>query len=97
MRRAPVRDVEADLSSYLEQCKAEGPIVITQNGEAVAVLLAPRDHEDLERLVLGHSPHFHALLEQSRQSIRAGKGLSSDELWQTVEQRGKDEEDGTTG
>jgi hypothetical protein len=70
----------------------EGPVVLTDNGRAIAVLLAPRDEEDLERLVLSHSPRFQAVLEQSRQSIAAGKGLSRDEFWQTVEQRTGGEE-----
>ena len=37
MRIAPLADVKARLSAYLEQCEAEGPIVITRNGKAVAV------------------------------------------------------------
>ena len=87
MKRVPVADVEAHLSAYLEQCQREGPIVLTENGKAIAVLLAPRDEDDLERLILSQSARFQALLEQSRQSIEAGKGLSRDEFWQAVEQR----------
>jgi prevent-host-death family protein len=87
MKRVPVADAEADLSAYLEECQREGPIVLTENGRAIAVLLAPRDEEDLERLVLSHTPRFQAVLEQSRQSIEAGNGLSRDEFWQAVEQR----------
>ena len=92
MRSVPVADVEADLSAYLEQCRTEGPIAITQNGETIAVLLAPRDEDDLERLSLGHSPRFQALLDQSRQSIKAGKGLSRDAFWQAVEARDSERE-----
>lgn len=92
MKRVPVADAAAHLSAYLEECQTEGPIVITQNEKTVAVLLAPRDEEDLERLVLAHSPRFQALLDQSRQSIKAGKGLSRDEFWQAVEQRSHDKE-----
>jgi prevent-host-death family protein len=96
MKTALAADVGANLDRYLEQCRTEGPIVITQDGKAVAVLLAPRDEEDLERLVLGHSPRFQAVLEQSRQSIADGKGLSRDEFWQAVEQQSKDKHDPTT-
>ncbi len=94
MKRVPVADVEGQLSTYLEECQREGPIVLTENGRAIAVLLAPRDEEDLERLVLSHSPRFQAVLERSRQSIDAGKGLSRDAFWQAVEQR--DGEKGST-
>ena len=51
-------------------------MIITRNGKTVAVFLAPRDAEDLEPLVLAHSPRFQALLDESRASIGAGKGLS---------------------
>ena len=87
MKIAPVADVKARLSAYLEECMNNGPVVITRNGKAVALLLAPIDEEDLERLVLSRSPRFQALLDKSRQSIEAGKGLSSDEFWKAVEKR----------
>jgi prevent-host-death family protein len=87
MKFASLADVKARLSAYLEECKQEGPIIITRNGKAVAVLLAPYDEEDLERLVLARSPRFQALLSQSRQSIEQGKGLPRDEFWKAVRQR----------
>jgi len=89
MKIAPLADVKARLSAYLEECETEGPVIITRNGKAVALLLAPKDEEDLERLILAHSPRFQALLEKSRQSIKAGKGVSHNEFWKTVAQRHK--------
>jgi len=50
--------------------------------------MSPLNTEDLERLALVHSPHFQAPLEQSRESIKVGKGLSRDAFWRAVEQRG---------
>jgi prevent-host-death family protein len=93
MRVAPLADVKARLSAYVDQCGAEGPVVITRNGRAVAVLLTPYDDDDLERLLLGRSPRFQALLNRSRQSIQEGKGLSEKEFWGAVRKRvqqGKD-------
>jgi len=87
MKVASVADVEAHLSAYLTECAQEGPVVITRDGEAVAVLVVPVDEDDLERLVLARSPRFQALLNKSRQSIKAGKGLSRDEFWRAVRQR----------
>src|SRR6185295_2607511 len=87
MRITPLATVKAQLSAYLEHCKEEGPIVITRNGKAVAVLLAPIDDDDLEGLLLARSPRFQALLDKSRASIRAGKGLSSQQLWDAVARR----------
>ena len=38
MRIAPLADVKARLSAYVEQCETDGPVVITLNGRAVAIL-----------------------------------------------------------
>ena len=84
MRIAPLADVKARLSAYLEQCETEGPVVITRNGRAVAVLLTPVNDDDLENLLLARSPRLQALLAKSRESIQAGKGLSSRDFWKAV-------------
>jgi prevent-host-death family protein len=87
MRIVPLADVKARLSAYLDECGVEGPVVITRNGKPAAVLLVPYDDDDLERLMLGRSPRFQALLDRSRQSIKEGKGLSEDEFWDAVRKR----------
>ena len=90
MRIAPVADVKASLSAYLDECGVEGPVVITRNGKAVAVLLVPYDDDDLERLMLGRSPRFQALLNRSRRSIKEGKGLSGEAFWAAVRKRARE-------
>lgn len=87
MRIAPLAEVKAQLSAYIDQCEAQGPVVITRNGKAVAVLLAPVDDDDLESLLLSRSPRFQSLLARSRASIKEGKGLSRDEFWEAVADR----------
>jgi prevent-host-death family protein len=89
MRIAPLADVKARLSAYLDECGAEGPLVITRNGKPAAVLLVPTDDDDLERLTLARSSRFQALLNRSRQSIKAGKGLSERAFWAAVRQRAR--------
>jgi prevent-host-death family protein len=89
MRIAPLADVKARLSAYLDEC-AEGPVVITRNGKAAAVLLVPYDDDDLERLILGRSPRFQALLDRSRQSIKEGKSLSEKAFWEAVRKRARE-------
>ena len=84
------------LSAYLNQCEAEGPIVITRNGKAVAVLLAPHDDDDLERLLLGRCVRFQAMLNRSRQSIKGGKGLSEEDFWKAVSDRTQQRKAATT-
>jgi prevent-host-death family protein len=87
MKIAPLADVKARLSAYVDDCGANGPIVITRNGKAVAVLLVPTDEDDLERLLLARSPLVQSILNRSRKSIAQGKGLSEDEFWKAVEVR----------
>ncbi len=87
MKVAPVADVKAKLSAYLERIQVEGPVVITKNGRVAAVLLAPTDDDDLERILLARSPRFQALLRKSRKSISEGRGLSHKEFWRAVKER----------
>ena len=87
MKIAALADVKAHLSAYLDECENEGPVIITRNGRPAAVLLAPKDNDDLERLILAHSREFQSLLSRSRRSIRAGKGVAHDEFWKGVARR----------
>ena len=87
MRIAPLADVKARLSAYLDECGEEGPIVITRNGKPAALLLVPYDDEDLERLMLGRSARFQAMLDRSRRSLEEGKGLSEEDFWKAVRKR----------
>ncbi len=47
MRIASIADVKARLSTYLKESQ-EGPVIVTRNGKAVAVLLAVTDEDELE-------------------------------------------------
>jgi prevent-host-death family protein len=87
MKIAPLAEVKAQLSAYVQRSAADGPVVITRNGRAVAVLLTPFDDDDLERLILARSPHFQHLLGRSRRSLKAGKGLSRGRFWKAVAAR----------
>ena len=51
MKVAAVADVKARLSAYLKDTQT-GPVIVTRNDKAVAVLLAVGDDDELERLVL---------------------------------------------
>jgi len=84
MKVAPVADVKARLSEYLERC-AEGPVVVTKNGRPAAVLLAVSDEGELERLLLAHTPRFRALLEAAERRIRQGRGISHAQFWESVQ------------
>jgi prevent-host-death family protein len=101
MKIASVADIKAHLSAYLK-ASAQGPVVVTHNGKAVAVLLAVGDDEDLERLLMAHSPKLQAILAAARQRIREGKGIPHEQFWKQVEKdrgikgSGKREKNGRT-
>lgn len=48
---------------------------------------APLDKDDLERMVLAHSPRLHSVLAKSQESLAAGKGVPHDEFWKSVKAR----------
>ncbi|MBM3317055.1 MAG: type II toxin-antitoxin system Phd/YefM family antitoxin [Candidatus Eisenbacteria bacterium] len=81
MRIASLAEVKAKLSAYLQEIETTGPVVITRNGKAVAILLAPIDDDDLERLLLSRSPRFRSVLSESRASLCAGKGITHASFW----------------
>jgi prevent-host-death family protein len=89
MNIAPLAEVKAKLSAFVDEAEAKGPVVITRNGKAVAVLIAPTDADDLEQLVFSRSNKLLAIIEQSRQSIREGKGIPASEFWKQVRRRSK--------
>jgi len=87
VRIVSLAEVKAKLSAFLDEAGASGPVVITRNGRAVAVLLAPIDDDDLERLLLSRSPRFRSLLLKARASIQGGKGIHHKEFWESVSRR----------
>jgi prevent-host-death family protein len=84
MRIAPVVEVKAKFSAYLEESKS-GPVIVTKNGKAVAVLLAVEDEDELERLILAYSPKFQAIMRKGKAQIKAGESLSHEKFWEEVE------------
>src|SRR6059036_2885351 len=89
MKIASVADVKARLSAFLKE-SPEGPVVVTRNGKAVAVLLAVTDDDELERLVLAHSPKFQALLDKSRRRIEETGGIPHEVFWHQVEAQSRE-------
>src|SRR5438477_2399850 len=84
MKIPSVADVKTRFSAYLKESE-QGPVIVTRNGKAVAVLLAVTDEDELERLVLAHSPRFQAVLEKSRRQIEKSGGIPHDVFWREVD------------
>ena len=84
MKIASVADVKAHFSDYLKST-AQGPVLITRHGKPAAILLAVGDEEELERLLMAHSPRLQAILEAARERIQAGAGIPDEDFWEDVE------------
>jgi prevent-host-death family protein len=88
MKIAPVATVKAKFSAYLKASEDE-PIIVTRNGKPVAVILGVSDEEELEKLLLAHSPRLKSLLESAKQRIDTTGGLPHDAFWNAVESESK--------
>jgi prevent-host-death family protein len=96
MKIASVAEVKARLSSYLK-ASASGPVVVTRNGKAVAVLLGVDDDDELERLLFAHSPKLRAILDAADRRVDEGSGIDHDEFWQQVESADRAREENGSG
>jgi prevent-host-death family protein len=85
MNIASIANVKARLSAYIKKSE-EGPVIITRNGQPVAVLVPVLDDDDLERLILAYTPKFRRLIEAADRRIKETGGIKHEEFWQTVEQ-----------
>ena len=86
MKTASIADVKAKFSSYVKASK-KSPVVITQNGKAVAAIIPVLHEDDLERLLMAYNPKLRAILAKSKAQIRAGLGIPENEFWRRVESR----------
>ena len=84
MKIASVADVKAHFSHYL-RASEQGPVIVTRNGKPAAVILAVTDEDELERLMMAHSPRLQAILADARQRIESGRGIRDDEFWNEVQ------------
>ena len=78
----PISYVKANSARVLEQVNTSGPMVITQNGEASAVLMGVRDYE---RLTEGIA--LMKILSLGEKSIREGKGVPAKEAFGHIRAR----------
>ena len=89
MKIASVADVKARLRAYLKET-AEGPVIVTRNGKAVAVLLGVTDEDELKRGA-GHSPKFQGAPQQVPASDRRDRRHSPRRLLAEVEAESRKE------
>lgn len=84
MKVASATEIAADFAEYLKASEQE-PVVVMSNGAPVAVLLRTEGEEDLERLLMGHSPNLQTILEAARKRFREGAGIPHETFWKEVE------------
>lgn len=73
---------EADATATLAEYAAEigsDPLIVTSEGRPVAALV-PIENTDLETASLSTNPQFIDLIERSRASVRAEKGVPGEEM-----------------
>lgn len=79
MIRVALNEVKDDLSRYLRMAETED-VIITRHGVPAGLLIGFEDPEDWWEELLLRNPRFQERVEESRQSIREGKGITLDAL-----------------
>ena len=79
----PIGDFKAHLSKRIRELRARRrPLVVTQNGKAAAILLAP---EEFDRLM--SQAQFVAAVKEGFDDLEAGRVLGHDELGRRLDAR----------
>ena len=80
MKIAPIADVKARFSAYLEEARSH-VVIVTKNGRPEALLVSVSHEDDLESLILAHSPKFRRLIARAEAQIARGEGLTAEAVW----------------
>ena len=78
----PISYVKANTGKVLEQVNTRGPMIITQNGEAAAVLMGVKDYE---RLTEGIA--LLKILSLGEKSIQEGRAVPAEEAFARIRAR----------
>jgi prevent-host-death family protein len=68
MKTESLREVKNNLSHVIDELPATGPVVITRNGKASALLLPVDTDTDLETLLLSSNRRFWDLFDRAAKS-----------------------------
>jgi PHD/YefM family antitoxin component YafN of YafNO toxin-antitoxin module len=82
MKTIEISTASQPLSTYANEFREE-TIVLTLNGEAVAIVVCLKD-SDPESLSLSTNPKFLEIIEKAREEFRTGKTLSLEEMKRAV-------------
>jgi prevent-host-death family protein len=79
MKTVSLTDVKDDLSRYL-RLAAKEEIVITRHGKPAGVLVGFANEDDWFDYRLENDPRFLKRIADARDSLRAGRGISLDDV-----------------
>jgi prevent-host-death family protein len=79
MKEVPLSEIKDDLSRFLGQAETQ-EIIITRHGKPAGVLIGFESEEDWFEYRLEHDPRFLRRIERARNSSRAGRGISREDL-----------------
>jgi prevent-host-death family protein len=79
VKEVSLSEIKDDLSRYLREAETR-EIVITRHGKPAGVLIGFESEEDWFDYRLEHDPRFLRRIEQARNSLRAGRGVSLEDI-----------------
>lgn len=88
MKIAPIADVKARFSEYVKQ-SVDGPIVVTKNGHATAMLISISSDDELEDYIIALSPKLKTILTKARERVDSGKKIPHKDFWKKVKRGGR--------
>jgi prevent-host-death family protein len=79
IKEVPLSEIKDDLSRFLREAEKQ-EIVITRHGKPAGVLIGFESEDDWFDYKLENDPRFLARVEQSRKSLKAGRGRRLEDM-----------------
>jgi prevent-host-death family protein len=79
VKEVPLSEVKDDLSRYLREAETQ-EIIITRHGKPAGILIGFESEDDWFEYRLENDPRFLSRIEQTRDSLRAGRGVRLEDI-----------------
>jgi prevent-host-death family protein len=79
VKQVPLSEIKDDLSRYLREAETL-EFVITRHGKPAGVLIGFESEEDWFEYPVENDPRFLRRVEQARNSLHAGRGVSLEDI-----------------
>jgi prevent-host-death family protein len=86
VKTASAAKIAADFKDYLEASRDQ-PVLITQKGKPVAVLLAVQNKAEAEQLAGSRPRSLRSVFEQAHRQLEKGQGIAEEQFWREQELR----------